>query len=632
MADKSAIVESLRIELELVTGKWSANINKAATETDKMVKKLNELSTATRVATNDLTRMGRVLKTIGGAKALPKFGELRREIGKSNAGFKQATDKAMRFNQELRKLPITKIKQTASAMKQVDKQTQKVSRSANEAKNAVSGFGGAITIALSAFVLYTRELIDNALAFDRIANRMKFATSSTQEFNEYMSLSSEISNKLGLDLISTQRGLSTIASAAKGTALEGENVVALFKAVSNASAALSLSADETNSVFIAFSQIISKGTVQAEELRGQIGERLPQAIQATAKALGVTESELGDLLRQGKILATDLLPKLSKEFQKTFSKQAVENASSLSAQVNKIKNNIKELASIAVKSGGVLRGFLGFFNEFGDDVRAGKKRIENTEKNNSLLIQEAKERLALIEIQRKQNKLSDESAKAFSQEVKNSLLARVDRTSLKGQDNVDFFDLTRTNESLRDSKFLFDITNQYLVKLRKVNKARIEEGKRIKEATELQELNSKTGIEAFGVYEKLLKENKISADEYLRVQEEANKILGEQAALILKQSIQEDKKTKEAKERLKVLEKEEKSLKRQSGFLSKFNSSNIIEGVFKGSAADIRLDIKASAVNNDGFDVGAKIDETNTLLQNIVDEQRELKEQIQRVD
>ena len=46
---------------------------------------------------------------------------------------------------------------------------------------------------------------------------------------------------------------------------------------------------------LALAQMASKGTVQAEELRGQLGERLPGAFKIAAAAMGVTQAELVSL-------------------------------------------------------------------------------------------------------------------------------------------------------------------------------------------------------------------------------------------------------------------------------------------------------------------------------------------------
>ena len=49
--------------------------------------------------------------------------------------------------------------------------------------------------------------------------------------------------------------------------------------------------------------MISKGKVQAEELRGQLGERLPSAFQLAAKAMGMTTAQLDKFMADGKLTA-----------------------------------------------------------------------------------------------------------------------------------------------------------------------------------------------------------------------------------------------------------------------------------------------------------------------------------------
>ena len=79
-------------------------------------------------------------------------------------------------------------------------------------------------------------------------------------------------------------------------------------AVSKAATTLGLSSSEADGALLAVSQMMSKGTVQAEELRGQLGERLPGAFQIAARAMGVSTSELGKMLEAGQVIAEDFLP------------------------------------------------------------------------------------------------------------------------------------------------------------------------------------------------------------------------------------------------------------------------------------------------------------------------------------
>ncbi|WP_162542608.1 tape measure protein, partial [Escherichia coli] len=62
-----------------------------------------------------------------------------------------------------------------------------------------------------------------------------------------------------------------------------------------------------------FTQMASKGQVMSEELKGQLSEALPGATQAFAKALGLTEKQLFDKMKNGDVKASDALPKFAKE-------------------------------------------------------------------------------------------------------------------------------------------------------------------------------------------------------------------------------------------------------------------------------------------------------------------------------
>jgi len=54
-----------------------------------------------------------------------------------------------------------------------------------------------------------------------------------------------------------------------------------------------------------------------EELKNQLGDSLPGAVQVFSRALNVSEAELFKLMEQGKLLSADVLPKVAKEFRKS---------------------------------------------------------------------------------------------------------------------------------------------------------------------------------------------------------------------------------------------------------------------------------------------------------------------------
>ena len=67
---------------------------------------------------------------------------------------------------------------------------------------------------------------------------------------------------------------------------------------------------------MALGQMVSKGNVSMEELRQQLGERLPGAYSIAARAMGVTEQQLGKLLETGQVVSADLLPKFAAQLQR----------------------------------------------------------------------------------------------------------------------------------------------------------------------------------------------------------------------------------------------------------------------------------------------------------------------------
>ena len=53
--------------------------------------------------------------------------------------------------------------------------------------------------------------------------------------------------------------------------------------------------------------------LKGKELRGQLEEALPGAFGIMAKAVGVTEKELQNMMKAGEVLADEVLPKRSEE-------------------------------------------------------------------------------------------------------------------------------------------------------------------------------------------------------------------------------------------------------------------------------------------------------------------------------
>ncbi|QHJ00121.1 phage tail tape measure protein [Xylophilus rhododendri] len=148
----------------------------------------------------------------------------------------------------------------------------------------------------------------------------------------------KVTNGLGLEFASTADAYGKFAAAARGTTLEGKAARDVFESVAKSAAVMGLSADQSSGVLLALQQMISKGTVQSEELRGQLGERLPGAFQIAAKAMNVTTGELGKMLEQGQVVAGDFLPKFAAALNDNIGTASESAAQRLEASSNRMSN------------------------------------------------------------------------------------------------------------------------------------------------------------------------------------------------------------------------------------------------------------------------------------------------------
>lgn len=234
-----------------------------------------------------------------------------------------------------------------------------ITRSSRQATEATAGFAGGIRqlrglIAGIGAGLLAREIIQTGLAADAMEARFRTAAGGIAEGDAAMERARETAERLGLDLLATERGFSGLLAAARGTPI-APLAAEIFEGVATAAAALQLPADQVQGALTAIEQVMSKGTVQAEELRGQLGERIPGAFQIAARAMGVTTSELNDMLEAGEVLSEDFLPRFARQLREEFGASAIAAADGATAEFNRFVNSVTE-AQRAFSQSGFLDG------------------------------------------------------------------------------------------------------------------------------------------------------------------------------------------------------------------------------------------------------------------------------------
>lgn len=141
----------------------------------------------------------------------------------------------------------------------------------------------------------------------------------------------KIANKFGINFEASLEGVKTLTGGLMGMNIPLNESMKIFEGVSAGVAAMKLNSDQAKGAFLALGQMASKGTVQAEELRGQLGERIPGAFSIAARAMGVTEAALNKMLERGEVASKEFLPRFAAEMLKTFGEDALKAAQGPSA-------------------------------------------------------------------------------------------------------------------------------------------------------------------------------------------------------------------------------------------------------------------------------------------------------------
>lgn len=163
-------------------------------------------------------------------------------------------------------------------------------------------------------------------------------------------------DRLGVGFLTLTETNKKFIAAAKASNFSLEEAEKIFNAVANAGAKLKLSNEQISGTFLAIEQMISKGTVSMEELRRQLGDRLPGAFALAAQAMGMTEAAFNKAVASGEIMAKDLLPKLATELNRVYENNPAEKIDSLQAAFNRWKNVLTEI----VDNSNITEYFKGF--------------------------------------------------------------------------------------------------------------------------------------------------------------------------------------------------------------------------------------------------------------------------------
>lgn len=220
-----------------------------------------------------------------------------------------------------------------------------------EVLSLISAYGGLFgVISLLQQTVQAYQTLEAAQARLNVANDGNIAQSASD-----LDFLRRTANRLGVDLGTLANEYSKFALATQGTNLQGANTRKIFLAVAEAARVNKTSNEQLSGVFVALTQIVSKGAVQMEELRQQLGDRLPGALQIMADGLKVTTAELIKMLENGEVTSDALIP-FAEELERRFSSGLPDALQSVTAELGRLQNAAFQ-ALLAFGNAGFIEAF-----------------------------------------------------------------------------------------------------------------------------------------------------------------------------------------------------------------------------------------------------------------------------------
>src|SRR5690554_98990 len=203
------------------------------------------------------------------------------------------------------------------------------------------GLGGiGLKNLVSRFVEVARETTKARVALKNIS--IDAAT-----FSNNMKFLTKLSSKYGQEINGMTSEFSKFSAAASSAGISLADQHEIFSSFTRSITAFGMSSEDAKLSYMALSQMMSKGRVSSEELRRQLGERMPIAMEAMARATGGTIQQLDDLLKKGAILSKDVMLPFVKEMEKMTPSIDVDNIETSLNRLSNIFTQLTEKINIA---------------------------------------------------------------------------------------------------------------------------------------------------------------------------------------------------------------------------------------------------------------------------------------------
>ena len=211
------------------------------------------------------------------------------------------------------------------SMRKAQAQFKATGDTANDSMRGMADTGLQVSTLLKGYFAFEfikqgiSQLLSAQVAMQQIHYTLLSATGSAQAADAAFAFVEQTSQRMGLSLQNAAIGFAQLSASASANGVAMADQQKLFTAYAQASTVLHLSTAQSQSALLALEQMFSKGTIQAQELRLQLGQAIPgvmprfeAAVLQMMKGTSNANKTFDQLLDKGDLITKDMLPALIK--------------------------------------------------------------------------------------------------------------------------------------------------------------------------------------------------------------------------------------------------------------------------------------------------------------------------------
>jgi tape measure domain-containing protein len=241
--------------------------------------------------------------------------------------------------------------------------------------------GAQIGASIGAVVSQLRQALGATAAYEAEIKKLEIAlkgvTTNQIEYNDALKFIQTSTNNYAVTQDILTRQFTKLQASVQGSGGSLQDTKIVFDGIVSAVRATGGSLQDVDSALTATAQVFSKGKVSAEELRQQIGERLPGAFTLFAKSMGKTPQELDKALEGGKVSLQDFMV-FAKELFDRYGENAKIIADSPAAAGDRLQIALSNLSkSIGVLLQPIGAAFQDTFTSIAEDITRATNALAN---------------------------------------------------------------------------------------------------------------------------------------------------------------------------------------------------------------------------------------------------------------